>query len=329
MSIRTGILSTAHVHAPSYAHALKASGLSEFIGIADEVPERGKALAERCNVPFFDDYEMLAGEAEAVAVVSENTKHRALVELAAKHHCHVICEKPLCTTMEDGRAMVEACKKAGVQLMTCFPCRYAPSYTRLAQRLEAGDVGKVLAICATNHGMMPQGSWFNDPALSGGGSMMDHTVHVADLLRCLLKSEAVEVYAETGNGMYHGADFEDIAMLTVRFDNGVFATIDSSWSRPVSYKTWGDVTMNVVGDKGVIELDMFGPGIVSYRNSDMRAAQTGYGSNADAALIEDFLTSLGEGKPVSVSGEDGLKASEIAIAGYASAKSGQPASLPI
>jgi predicted dehydrogenase len=328
MSLKTGILSTAHLHAGGYARALATNPRSQLLGIADEEPERGRAMAERFGVAFYDSYERLVEEADAVAIASENVKHRQFVELAASHGCHMICEKPLCTTIEDGRAMLEACEKAGVQLMTCFPCRYAPSYRRLVERVRAGEVGEVLAVCATNHGQMPQNSWFNVVSLSGGGAMMDHTVHVADLLRALLGSEAVEVYAETGNNMYHGS-YEDIAMLTVTFENGVFATIDASWSRPLSFRTWGDVTMNVVGTGGVAEIDLFSQAVLSYSNKDMRVREAGYGTDLDRELMSDFLAAAEEGTPVPISGYDGFKAAEMAIAGYESARTGRPVRLPL
>lgn len=328
MKVRTGILSTAHLHAGGYAHAFATVPISEFVGIADEEPARGKAMADRFGTRFFESYEELAAECQAVAIASENVRHREFVELAAANKCHAICEKPLCTTVEDGKAMLAACASAGVQLMTCFPCRYAAPYQRLLARVRAGEIGKILAVCATNHGMMPQNSWFNVPALSGGGAMMDHTVHVMDLLRVLLGCEATEVYAETGNNMYHG-EFDDVAMLTVRFDNGVFATIDSSWSRPVSYKTWGDVTINVVGETGVIEMDMFSQAVMVYDNADMRAREAGYGSGLDGPLMNDFLTAVATGAPVPISGYDGLKAAEVAIGGYLSARSAAPVALPL
>ena len=328
MSLKTGILNTAHLHSMGYADALLKNPRSEFLGVADEDQERGKWFAGRFGVPFYDSYERLASEADAVVVAAENVKHRELVELAAAHGCHVACEKPLCTTLEDGQRMIEACQKAGVQLMTCFPCRYAPCFERTLARVKEGEIGQVYAVAATNHGMMPQNSWFNVVSLSGGGSMMDHTVHVADLLRVLLQSEVATVYAETGNSMYHG-DYEDIAMLTVEFENGVFATIDSSWSRPLCYKIWGDVTMNVVGSEGVIEMDMFAQGVMAYSMKDMRARQQSYGGNLDEPLMDEFLRAVETGEPVPISGRDGYKAAEVAIAGYESVRTGRPVSLPL
>ena len=156
--------------------------------------------------------------------------------------------------------------------------------------------------------------------------MIDHTVHVTDLLRALLGEEPVRVQAQIGNNMY-GKDWEDTAMLTIDFASGIFATLDSSWSRPQSYKTWGDVTMNVVGENGVIEMNMFGQEIDKYADGSVTHALGGYGSNLDAGLVEDFVRSCLENRQPPITAFDGVQAARVAIAGYRSASSGVPVSL--
>ena len=206
--------------------------------------------------------------------------------------------------------------------MTAFPCRYAPSFIRLVERVKGGDIGAIKAICATNHGRCPF-DWFVEPELSGGGAMIDHTVHVADLLRVLLGEEPTRVQAQTGTKMY-GKTWDDTAMLTIEFPSGVFATLDSSWSRPQSFKTWGDVTMNVVGESGVIELNMFGQEIDRYSDGKVTHSVAGYGSDADGGLVNDFVRCCIEGTPPPITAFDGIQAARVAMAGYRSAAAGTP-----
>lgn len=111
-------------------------------------------------------------------------------------------------------------------------------------------------------------------------------------------------------------------MLTLEYANGFFATLDSSWSRPKSYKTWGDVTMNAVFEQGVIELDLFNQHLDVYRNESMRHGLAGYGSDLDRLLVADFLRCIREDSEPAVTGEDGLAASRIALAAYESARRG-------
>jgi predicted dehydrogenase len=218
--------------------------------------------------------------------------------------------------------MIRAAEEAGVVLMTAFPVRYSPAFARLKERVAAGEIGAIQAVCATNRGRCPFG-WFVQPELSGGGAMIDHVVHVADLFRDLLGEEPARVQAQIGSNMY-GQTWDDTAMVTVEFPSGIFATLDSSWSRPQSFRTWGDVTMNVVGESGVIELDIFGPGVSAYAEGNMTHTLASYGSDLDALLVDDFVRCcLGE-REVTVTGFDGLQAARVAIAGYQSVREGQP-----
>ncbi|HEY0866688.1 MAG TPA: Gfo/Idh/MocA family oxidoreductase [Fimbriimonas sp.] len=323
--VRVGILSSAHLHVWSYVSALKAHPQAEVIGAWDDEVERGETFAQQSGIPFVGYLENLLDAVDAVVIVSENKRHAEMAEWAAKAGKHILCEKPLVTTNEEADRMRRAVEAGGVKLMTAFPCRYSPAYTRLKERVAAGEIGKIRAVCATNHGRCPF-SWFVETEKSGGGALVDHVVHVGDLLRDLLQADPVRVTAQTGHNMY-GQDWDDTAMATLEFPDGVFATIDSSWSRPPSYKTWGDVTLNVVGDEGVIELDMFGQEVQHYRTGQPTHVVAGYGSNMDALLVDDFVRCcLGE-REVAVSMEDGIQASRIFMAGYRSVEEVQPISL--
>src|SRR5262249_18408312 len=149
-----------------------------------------------------------------------------------------------------------------------------------------GKIGKVLAIRGTNRGRCPF-DWFVQPALSGGGAVIDHTVHVTDLMRWLLGSEVKEVYAEISNGI-NGREFYDCGFLTMQFENGVFATLDTSWSRPKSFPIWGDVTMAVVGEGGTLTLDMFSQNLVHYSDKTGGVSWDGWGSNVDLLMVQAF-----------------------------------------
>jgi predicted dehydrogenase len=312
------------MHVWGYVAGLKAHPHAEIVGVWDEKPERRAAFCEKNSLRAFESIDDLLSEVDAVVITSANTGHAALAKQAADQGRHILCEKPLVTTEEDAQIFLEAANK--VKVMTAFPCRYSPAFTRLVERVKAGDIGPIKAVCATNRGRCPF-DWFVEKELSGGGAMIDHTVHVADLLRVLLEDEPVRVQAQTGNNMY-GKDWDDTAMLTIEFSKGVFATLDSSWSRPASYKTWGDVTMNVVGEQGVIELNMFGQEIDRYTN-DAPVTHTlgGYGSNLDAGLVNDFVQACLRDEPVPISAFDGVQAARIAIAGYQSAATAQPVAL--
>jgi predicted dehydrogenase len=217
--------------------------------------------------------------------------------------------------------MIEACKKGGVELMTAFPVRFNPSIARAREVLKEGRLGRILAIKGTNRGKNP-GGWFVDPSLSGGGAVMDHTVHVVDVMRWYMGSEVREVYAEmdrlpSANGI------DEAGILTMEFDNGVFATLDCSWSRNRTFPFWGDVTLEIVGTEGTLSVDAFAQRLHVYTD-DQGVSWDYWGDDMDVGMIREFVTSIREGRSPSVSGEDGLKAVEVALAAYRSAEMQAP-----
>lgn len=325
MAVRIGILSFAHMHAYSYADALRRSPSIEFAGVADVDAARGEQAAHDYGTTYFPSTEALLDSGlDGVIVASENIHHRALVEKSAAAGVRaILCEKPLATTVDDARAMVEACRSAGVRLATAFPCRFSPAFAEVKKLVQDGGLGEIIAIRGANRGRNP-GGWFIDKALSGGGAVIDHTVHVADLNRVLFGREAVEVYAEIDNRFYKG-DFDDTGFLTISYDGGAFATLDTSWSRPKTYPTWGDVTLQIMGSGGVADVDLFAQSLTHFDDANASVAWPGWGSNIDALMVEDFVrVCRGEEPTALATGEDGLRALEVALAAYRSAESRQP-----
>ena len=324
--VKIGIMSFAHMHATSYAGVLNELPNAELTGIADHDSQRAAAMAEKFGTKVFPSYDaLLESDIDGVVITSENSMHKELTTMAAKAGKHVLCEKPISTTIEDGQAMIDVCRDNGVQLMTAFPCRFCASIMRLKELADSGELGEILAIKGANRGKMP-GGWFIEADKSGGGAVIDHTVHVADIMRWITRSEPVKVYAEISNAMHHG-DYDDCGMLNIEFANGVYATLDTSWSRPKSYPTWGDVLMQVVGSKGMADMDMFAQNVEVYSDKDMSATWMNWGDASDYAMISDFVQCLEDKTPVKVTGEDGLQAVAVALAAYRSARLGEPVGL--
>jgi len=319
--MRVGLWSLTHLHALSYIPLLRDRRDVEFVGIADEEPERGKRTAQEHGVPFFASADELVAQVEAVVITSANVDHSPMALRAAEAGVAALVEKPIATTLSDARAMIRAFESAGVILATAFPCPFSPAFGELVRTVRTGELGRVLAIRATNRGVMP-GGFFIQLERSGGGAVMDHTVHVADLLRRLTGCEVTEVYAEVGHGLYH-QDWEDSGLLTIDLSDGSFATLDCSWSRPKSYPTWGDVTLHVVGERGNATADLFGQHLSLYLTESSAPSWRGWGSNLDALMIGDFIRAVRESRPPRSGGEDGLKALEITLAAYRSAKIGR------
>lgn len=316
---KIAILSFAHMHAYSYAACLNEHPGATLVGIWDDDVKRGRAAAKQFGTKFVADLDaLLAGEVEGVIVCAENVQHRALVERAARAGKWILCEKPLATTVTDAKAMVAACKKAKVGLGTAFPCRFVPALMEARRQIVAGEYGEILAASCTNHGQMPPG-WFLDPMQAGGGATMDHTVHVVDVLRWILGKEFTQVYCESGN-LLHKKQIktDDLGSLHLEMEGGVQVSHVASWSRPKSFPTWGDVTIEFIGTKGVLNVDGFNQKLQVYDDKTMRGSWAYWGDNPDLGLVDDFVSAVRERRAPSVTGEDGLRAVEVTVAAYRS-----------
>lgn len=323
--LRVGLVSFAHVHAPALAATLGALEQVEFTGIHDEDEKRGRAAASTHATRWHPTLEGLLGASEAIVIASTNVDHRRYTEAAAMAHVHVLCEKPLATTTADANAMIAACRSAGVQLGTAFPVRGSPAVMALKDAIAAGALGRIRAVRATNPGQYP-GSWFGDKRLAGGGAAMDHTVHAADAIRWLLADEFSRVHAELGSFIY-GLEVEDCGVLTCDLAGGAFASIDCSWSRPQTFPTWGGVTLHVVGEKATVDIDVFRQALTHYDDTAGRTRLLGWGDDLTARMVADFVDAILADRPVPISGEDGLRALEVAIAAYRSSESGRPVAI--
>lgn len=331
--LRVGLMSFAHVHAAAYANLLMAMPDVEVrasdpdSATAPPGERRGRLLADDLGLTYVDTYaELLAWRPDAVIVTSENARHRPLVEAAALAGADVLCEKPLATTLEDAVAMQAACDAAGVTLMTAYPVRFSPAFGRLRELVAAGGLGALLGATGTNNGQIPVGdrAWFTDPALSGGGAMVDHIVHVADLLDALtdlrpasvravsnriLHSDKPEVRAETGG------------LVTITYVGGFIATIDCSWSQPDNAPTWGGLTLQVVGTGGIADIDPFAQHVGGVGADG--ALFLAYGTNTDQLLLLEFLHAVRTGGSAQPDAAAGIRSLKIVLAAQESARTGQ------
>lgn len=322
MPLRLGVLSCAHMHAHGYAAAAREREDVELVGVWDHTSERATRFAARWEIPAIEQSDILLELSDAVIIASENVRHAEHIEHAAASGKHILCEKPLATTEDEAKRIRAAVEKSGGVFMTSLPCRLSPVYVAMRARVRDGAIGNVLALCGTNHGTCPF-DWFVEPKESGGGALMDHVVHVADLMRDLLGESPNWVYAQT-NSLRLSLTCEDTAFLHLAFPSGAFATLDASWSRPSAYKTWGDVRLSLVGDKGVMEADLFAQALDWFTDEAPTHREVGYGSSLDRELLDAFVEAVTLGNEPPITLEDGLAASAVAIAAAVSARSGDP-----
>lgn len=324
--LRIAIISFEHMHACSYAASLREFPGARLVAAADNDSSRlGRIKSQFPFIPaFYSDYAKMLDEVEtdAVIVTSANVDHCVIALDCISRGKHILCEKPIATTVEDGLKMIRAAEEKGVKIMTAFPVRFSPAIAEAKKAIAAGKAGRILGAATSNHGSMP-GGWFVLPERSGGGAVMDHTVHVVDLLRWLLEDEVAEVYAEYANRLHPEIPCDDVGQLIMRFRNGACVSLDTSWSRCKSYSTWGDVKLEIRGEKTNLSVNCFPRAMNHFDDAAMRHSGFGPGDNLDTLMIAEFLAAIHENREPAVTGIDGLRAVEVALAAYEAGAKGK------
>jgi len=325
--LRFAILSFEHMHAFSYAAQFEGIADAELVAVADHNPARLAQVREQFPAVqgFYSDYKGLLehSDVDAVIIATANSEHKDVAILCAEHSKHIMCEKPLALNVADCRAIIDAARTAGVKLMTAFPVRFSPAAVQAREMVQNGDLGRLLGICTSNHGSMP-GSWFVEKEKSGGGAVIDHTVHVVDVLRWILDDEVSSVYAEYDTRLHNDLKVEDVGQLLLTFGKGTAVSLDTSWSRPKSFSIWGDVKMDFKGTKQNLSVNCFPQQIHHYDDTTMRHSGFDVGENLDLLMIEEFIAAIRENRQPLVTGEDGLRALEVALAAYESGERKAP-----
>ena len=158
--------------------------------------------------------------------------------------------------------------------------------------------------------------------LAGGGAATDHIVHLMDVFRWMLGDEVKRVYAELSkeNG---DSQVETHGLVLLEMHSGTVVSIDPSWSYPSAFPTWGDLTMEIVGEKGTLSLDLYKQSPRWYGEDSDKTALLPWMDDMDEGLIADFVESVKEGRSPSITGEDGLRTLSVVKASYKSMETGQ------
>ena len=245
-----GIVGIGYIVETTMAPAIVADPHCELIAGVSRDQGRADDFANKFGAQYaYVDYEeMLANQdVRAVFIATPNALHANQVVAAAQAGKHVLCEKPLATSVADASRVVEACRTAGVRLGINFHNRQL-SWVRDTKELIAnGDIGEVMTIhVQAGAGLRPPVGWRSDPELAGLGTIYSQGVHVFDFLRFILDSDPVEVVAmfDYEKGKY---EVETQALVLLRFANGTLAYVNSNQSIPYPHND-----IEVFGTRGRI-----------------------------------------------------------------------------
>lgn len=294
--------------------------VARWVAVMRRTAEGARAIAEKYGIPrWYDTVEGLLEdeEVEAVYIATPVAYHCEQAVAAAEHGKHVLLEKPMARTPEEGRRILEACRSYGVRLMVCFPLRFSLTYQHLRALIQRGHLGRIVemrAQLAKWYPLSPE-AWRSRPELSGGGVLMDLGSHLLDLARWLV-GEVREVAAFVGQ-LAFPLPVEDTAVALLRFANGAVGVVDVAFSVARS-----ENLLEVYGTEGMA---FIGPG--EPRGRVMRQGQVEPLPESPLspyrAELEHFSRAILEGIPLLSTGEDGLRNVELIEAAYRSAREGR------
>jgi 1,5-anhydro-D-fructose reductase (1,5-anhydro-D-mannitol-forming) len=312
---RWGIIGLGKIADAEIAPAIGALPDGVLHGVVSRDQARADDFAARHGAQHaLTDYtELLADPGvDAVYIATPNALHAGQVVAAARAGKHVMCDKPLATSVAEARRAVGACEDAGVRLGITFQTRFHDHFDRFRAIVQDGSLGEIRVVqVEMSPGRTLLKGWRTDPELAGMGAVNNLGVHAFDLIGYLLGAEVTEVTALTG----HEADLapETLALVLLRFASGALAyvNVNQSVAQPqadiIVYGTKG----RVVG-RSCTRMNMSGTLAVLNEDGETTIETASY--DAYRRAVAAFAHAVASGREPSPSGLDGLRSAELTAA---------------
>lgn len=325
MSLGWGIIGTGGFAGSATAPAIKALGdQGSLVAVVSRDRGRAEAFAKEHGARrAYTDYADLLRDPDVriVYISTPNALHAEQAIAAARAGRHVLCEKPLATSVADARRVVEAFERAGLKLGTQFQTRHHTAFVETKRLLDRRAIGDVILIqIEVSSGAHQLRSWRADPALAGLGSINNIAVHPYDLLRYLLGTEVAQVTAMTDVG--RSTELERMALALLRFQNGTLAYVNANQKVP---NFQPDIA--IYGTEGrIVGIDCTRP----FRDGELRVLtqageQVTKHSSRDAVVrsMAAFNDAVAHDREPNASGLDGLRSAQLTDAVIRSAREGR------
>jgi predicted dehydrogenase len=319
-----GILGCGDITEKRGAPAIRDQAESRLVAFCSRNLDRARKLADRFGASRATDDEaafLADPEIEVVYVATEHDRHAAQVIAAARAGKHVLCEKPMALSAAECRAMIDACRDAGVQLAVAYYRRYYPKIRRMKQLLDEGAIGAPVhaSICLgyrLDPARIRPHDWRLQQERSGGGALADTGSHRLDLLCYLLgRPERVAGLADRAE-LPIGAP--DVESLLIRMQNGVHVV-----SRH-TLRAGSPDELTIFGTAGSLSATpVDGDALTVHRGGETTNEQWPHHANVHFPLFDDFAGRIARGEPSEFDGEDGMQATQVIEACHESARTGR------
>src|SRR5215813_1310457 len=283
-------------------HARVFAGLpgTELVGVADPDRKQAEFVARTLGcAPVADVDQLIERDADAITIAAPTHLHRDIALTCIRHGIHVMVEKPIASSVEEGQEIISAARRAGVTLMVGHVERFNPAVEAIKEAIRGEDI---LSIGITRVGPFP-------PRMSNVGVVIDLAVHDIDLIRWFTESDIVEVQPQLSSAV---AEREDIALLQFRTASGVLAHINTNWLTPFKARTIHIATRDkyLIADLLTLQVtECFG--FQPDGSYSMRHLSVGYAEPLRSELVA-FVTAIRGGETPAVTGEEAVASLEIA-----------------
>lgn len=322
--IRVGIVGAGEISGHHIRGYLQAGEFAQVTAIADIDAESAHRRVEAIgNAEVFVDYrEMIASPlVDAIDICLPHQLHSDAIVAAAAAGKHILCEKPLCLTLEEADVVTDAVATAGVTLMCAHNQLFLPAVAPAREMIREGRLGKVFGARTTDEFALAIDAdrlgWRARRATSGGGELIDTGYHPTYLLLNLIDSEPIEVAAMLSRHRLSFMEGEDTANVLVRFADGTIGTIVTSWA----YEAAGSTEkFSVVGEDGALWSDGRALHYKPRAGEQVVVLESGEDAPDTYALeVVDFIACLREGRRPLNTDVEGVNVLKVILAAYASA----------
>jgi predicted dehydrogenase len=322
--IRVGIVGAGEISGHHIRGYLQAGEFAQVTAIADIDAESAHRRVEAIgNAEVFVDYrEMIASPlVDAIDICLPHQLHSDAIVAAAAAGKHILCEKPLCLTLEEADVVTDAVATAGVTLMCAHNQLFLPAVAPAREMIREGKLGKVFGARTTDEFALAIDAdrlgWRARRATSGGGELIDTGYHPTYLLLNLIDSEPIEVAAMLSRHRLSFMEGEDTANVLVRFADGTVGTIVTSWA----YEAAGSTEkFSVVGEDGALWSDGRALHYKPRAGEQVVVLESGEDAPDTYALeVVDFIACLREGRRPLNTDVEGVNVLKVILAAYASA----------
>lgn len=337
---RVGIIGGGNI-SQTHVRAAQAVAGVEVVAIYGQARERVHQLADECGARAYDDLNSFfeREQLDVVLIGSPSGLHAAHGIEAARRGIHVLVEKPLDISTARADELIAECERNGVQLGVFFQDRATPDFARLKERIERGEVGRLLLASGRVKWYRPpeyyaRSRWRGTRALDGGGALINQAIHTVDLLLWLVGPVArVQARAAT---LLHDIEVEDTLVATLEFTSGALGTLEAATSVYPGYPRRVELT----GDQGTVIIEQNrvvaahlrsggGDWTADERTTERESAASPVVADASGhrRVLEDFLRAVETGGQPLCDGREGRRSLELVEALYLAARTAQPVSL--